>query len=298
MQGQKGPDQPVSGGTDRDGPSDAGSRWHTRDESPVRTVAVGAGLGATGILLPLLVIGGLSSIILSLDLPGTSFIAGFLILGQFALFVVVGLAYLRWRSLGWGEIRSYLGIERPSAKDIAMILGIWIVVIVVAMITASIVTTVLPELLGVENDPSPAENPVSTTIQENPGLVGIAILGMFLVVGPAEEVLFRGVIQNRLRERLSAIPGVVVASAVFALAHLIAFVGQDPVGIAMTITILFVPGLGLGAIYEYTGNIVVPSLLHGFHNSMIVLAIYATTVYDVNQEAAAVLPAVLGHIPV
>ena len=38
----------------------------------------------------------------------------------------------------------------------------------------------------------------------------------------------------------------------------------------VTVGILFVPALVLGAVYEYTGNLVVPSLLHSIHNSVIV----------------------------
>lgn len=100
------------------------------------------------------------------------------------------------------------------------------------------------------------------------------ILGMFLVVGPAEETLFRGVIQGRLRERFSAAPAIGIASVIFASAHVFVLVGS-PTARAAAVVVLFVPSLAFGILYEYTENLVMPILLHGFHNSMIVLGVYA-----------------------
>lgn len=248
----------------------------TRDESPLRTVAVAVGLAALGLGLPLAVLILLGIVLVLAGVALDTWVLGALIVGQFALFVVVGLGYLRWRGFDRGDVVRYLGVDRPTVRDLALILGTWIAMVVATVVVAVVVISVVPELLGAEGT-EPAENPAGEAIQTNPELIGVGIVGMFLVVGPAEEILFRGVIQNRLRERLSAVPAIVLAGAIFAVAHTFALAGQDPVAIAMTVTILFVPGLGLGAIYEYTGNIVVPSLLHGFHNSMILLLIWAAT---------------------
>jgi membrane protease YdiL (CAAX protease family) len=167
--------------------------------------------------------------------------------------------------------------------------------IVVASIVGAILVELVPELLGTGGT-EPAENPVGDIIAENPELVLGAIVFMFLVVGPAEEILFRGVVQNRIRERFSKLPGIVIASFLFAFVHVVALAGQDPVGIAMTITVLFVTSLGLGWIYEYTGNIVVPALLHGFHNSVIVAVTALGAIYDF-EEATILLAEVLRLVP-
>jgi len=37
----------------------------------------------------------------------------------------------------------------------------------------------------------------------------------------------------------------------------------------VTVTILFFPATIFGYVYEYTGNLVVPALLHGIHNSVL-----------------------------
>lgn len=250
------------------------------DESPLRSIGVAIGLGLVGVLVPFVVITVLAVVLFIVNPPGLSIFIGLLVIGQFALFVAVGLGYLYLRGFDRQQIIAYVGVARPSLRDIGLILVTWIAMLVASLIVAVVVTEVLPALLGTAEETEPAENPVTEIIAENPELIVIGIVGMFLVVGPAEEILFRGVIQNRLRERLSAVPAIIIASAVFALAHVVAFIGQDPVGIAMTLAILFVPSLGLGAIYEYTENLVVPTLLHGFHNSVILLAVYAAAVIE------------------
>jgi len=262
-----------SGAVDRDGPD----RLDTSGESALRVIGTAIVLAVVALLVPVVALGIVVAIVLAVDPPGAIAVLGLAVVAQFAWFVVVGLGYLRRRGLDWTQIRAYVGVERPSLRDLALILGTWVAMLVVAGIVATLVTEVLPELLGADSQEA-AENQSLDIIAENPELVGVGIAFMFLVVGPAEETLFRGVIQSRLRERFSAVPAILLASAVFASAHVVALAGQDPVAVANTIVILFVPGLGFGALYEYTGNVVVPMVLHGFHNSMIVLAIYVTTV--------------------
>ena len=259
-------------------------RRRTRDESPLRTVAVAIGLSIFGILAPLVIlfIAAIALVSTGVELDTTLF--GGLVVAQFLLFGVVALGYLRWRGFTTNEIRGYLGVRLPSLRDLGLILVTWFVMFVLMIIAAVVVTTFVPDLLGA-GATEPAENPAATGIQENPEFILIGIVGMFLVVGPTEELLFRGVVQNRLRERFSTWPAIVLASALFAIAHTVALAGQDPVAIAMTISILFVPSLGLGWIYEYTGNIVVPSILHGFHNSVLLVLLWSAT----TMEGTAVL---------
>lgn len=251
-------------------------------ESALRTIGVGLFLSVIGIVIPFAVV-ILLGVVLGLLVPVPwVYLAVVLTILQFVLFAVVGLGYLRYREFEWPDIREYLGVEWPSLRDYGLILVTWIVMLIAAVVVASIVVQIVPEILGTEQT-EPAENPVGEIIEENPEIVIGAVLFMFLVVGPAEEILFRGVVQNRLREGLPKIPAIVLASALFAAVHVVALAGQDPVGIAQTLVILFVPSLGFGFIYEYTENIVVPSLLHGFHNSVIVVVTAIGAVYDLEE---------------
>jgi membrane protease YdiL (CAAX protease family) len=109
---------------------------------------------------------------------------------------------------------------------------------------------------------------------------------MFLVVGPSEEVLYRGIVQGRLRESLPAVPAIAIASGIFAFIHVMALTGGVS-GRLTTVAILFFPSLVFGAVYEYTENLVVPALLHGLHNAVIFTLLYITVTYsDELQEMA------------
>lgn len=267
-------------------PREKPTEWPTNGtENLLKTVVVAlalvAGGFATGLVLSGVALGFLS--LLPFVPQGASFFL--ILLFQFAGFVIFGLGYLRWRGFDRGTIRQYLGVDLPSLRELGLILVTWVAMIVAAAVVAQVVMLAVTELFGSGAAEQPAENPVGEVVANNPEIFPVMILFMFLVVGPAEELLFRGVVQGRLRERLSAVPAIVVASAVFASAHVLALWGQDPVAIAMTITILFVPSLGFGGIYEYTGNIVVPALLHGFHNSVVVTIVLLGAQADVQESA-------------
>jgi membrane protease YdiL (CAAX protease family) len=255
-------------------------------ESRFRTLGVALLLVATAMFVPLIGLAVLGAVLFAIGLPDTLVLLGLTIM-QFAWFVAFGLWYLRYRGYDRDSVTSYFGVEMPSLKDIGLILLTWFVMLVTAAIVGTLLVEVVPELLGVEQT-EPAENSVNQIIEQNPEIVLGAIAFMFLVVGPAEEIMFRGVVQNRIRERFSKVPGVVIASLLFASVHVVALASTDPVAISMTIAVLFVTSLGLGWIYEYTGNLVVPILLHGFHNSVIV-AITALSAMSNTEPQQAVL---------
>ena len=80
-----------------------------------------------------------------------------------------------------------------------------------------------------------------------------------------------------------------VAGVLFAAVHVISAVG-DPAAVGTLIVLLVPAGLVLGAVYEYTGNLVVPWLVHSTHNSVLLTAILVGG----PEQGAAVLFALLG----
>ena len=93
-----------------------------------------------------------------------------------------------------------------------------------------------------------------------------------LVVGPAEELLFRGVVQSRLRETWGVWPAILVATVLFGLSH--ASVSGGLGGVVAYILTATILGVLLGYLYERTDNIVVPAVVHGVNNAVIFAWLY------------------------
>ncbi|AAG18921.1 CPBP family intramembrane glutamic endopeptidase [Halobacterium salinarum] len=181
-------------------------------------------------------------------------------------FPLVAWAYLRWRGDGW----SLLNVSVPSLRDIGYVLGGFF-----ASFTGLFIISIVLTALSVETAP----NSVGETAAQNPGIIPLLVVCQFLLVGPGEELLFRGIIQGSLRERFSAGPAILLASMMFAPIHILALSGGLPAA-AATIAILFVPSIVFGVLYEKTGNLAVPALTHGLYNGTLFGLTYLSTTVD------------------
>jgi membrane protease YdiL (CAAX protease family) len=241
-----------------------------RSGTVARAIATAGLLGFGGPLIALV----LSAVILagmeSGLIPPLLGIVLVVIAGQYVAFGGLAIGYLRYRSMNRSDIREYLGVRVPSLRELLIVLGGWV------LIFASIVVlSIIIQLTGAQ----PAENQVGEVARQAPAIIPVLVVVMFLVVGPSEEILFRGVVQGRLREALSPVPAILLASAIFAFVHWFALVGGSS-GRLLTVAILFFPSLVFGAVYEYTDNLVVPALLHGLHNSGLLALFYLSLVLE------------------
>ncbi len=97
------------------------------------------------------------------------------------------------------------------------------------------------------------------------GKVGLIVL-LVLVAGLvplAEELLFRGVLYGMLRERWGLAPAVLLSALLFAVAHLV----------PLLLPALFVMGLVLALLREYTGSLIPCIMLHSLQNGLALVAI-------------------------
>lgn len=230
----------------------------------LRAIGTGVGLGVLGIsfgFLLVLVAG------LSLGLAGVA-IGPVLNIGL-SLFLVqgigmmgVGYAYLRWKGIRLGSI----GVRLPTLRNIGVVVGAFLLSIGYLIVAGQLI-----QLLGAET----ADNNVVEMGLENPEILLWLIPGAYLFIGPGEELLFRGVVQTRIREVFPPVSGVVIASVIFAGIHFPALSYGAPLTAKLTtLVVLIGPSLILGASYEYTGNLFVPILIHGTYNSLLFLALY------------------------
>jgi membrane protease YdiL (CAAX protease family) len=177
---------------------------------------------------------------------------------NFVGLLVFPLAYLGWRN-DW----SLVGVVRPSPRDLlAIVVGS--VVLVVFMNAAELFVS----SLGFQ----PAENAAVQSGRDNPELFLYYIPIVLLLNSPAEELLFRGVVQGLLRRAYGVVPGILGAAAIFGLVHYSALVAAGSAG--AYIIIALGSGIILGVLYEYTENLLVPIVVHAVWNCLVYLTLY------------------------
>jgi len=177
----------------------------------------------------------------------------------------VALGYLRYRGRGL----EYVGLTVPSLRDVALVVGGY-----VGSLALLVVASVIISAIGAEAAP----NTAAEVGMENPEILLLLVPASFLLIGPGEELLYRGVVQNRLGEALPAPAAIVLASLIFASIHFFSLSGA-PQARLVSISVLVLPTLVFGTMYEITKNLVVPALIHGAYNATLFSLLYLTLQY-------------------
>ena len=265
-----------------DGPGDSPDESPETEVDSLReqllSVGIVTGLGfgsfvipTVVVLLPVLVIG----LQFDLSIPESPL---FLLSSNFLLFQGLGMggisALYLWKT---GRGTEYIDIRRPTLLESAVVIVAPFVIIVLSVIVSQLSLT-----LGVE----PSDHAIGGLGEIDPTLFLYLIPFMLLVVGPFEELLYRGVIQGRLRESFGPLAAILLASLVFALVHVPAYGlgGSGISSLAAALSALFVGSLVFGGIYEWTENLTVVALVHGLYNSILLALLYVATVYGPELE--------------
>ena len=208
-------------------------------------------LGAA-VILPLIFAG--------IELGAMELLVISLVTGQGIAFGGVALSYLRYRGVGL----HYVGARVPSFRDLIAAVSGYVLAFVGLFAGVILISFTQAET---------APNQVRQIATENPEVLLLLIPASFLLIGPGEELLFRGIVQGRLREEFGPVAGVVLASAIFAAIHFTALTGGTS-GRLATIAVLFLPSLVFGSAYELTDNLVVPVFIHGAYNATLFTILY------------------------
>ena len=101
-------------------------------------------------------------------------------------------------------------------------------------------------------------------------------VGTVLLVPPAEEFLFRGVLFNRLYQKKPVL-GWILSVCLFSLVHLVGYIGQyTPLQFVLAFFQYVPAGFALCGAYVSSGTIFAPILLHTAINGVGMLALYLT----------------------
>lgn len=152
----------------------------------------------------------------------------------------------------------------PSSRGVALIVGA-----TVLLLGGQYLINRLLDAVGF----SPGANQAVLAGVGDPLYYLVMVVVSLLFVGPAEELLFRGAVQGRLRESWGAWPAIIAATVLFGLIHIPAVSGGF--GAQLSYALLAgVLGVVLGYLYEHTDNIVVPAVTHGCYNGTLFGILY------------------------
>ncbi|MXR43069.1 CPBP family intramembrane metalloprotease [Halobaculum sp. WSA2] len=182
------------------------------------------------------------------------------VLLQGVTFGGLAVLYLKFRDLDV----DFVPLTIPDRRDVAVTIAGIVTLLGLLVIASRIISS-----FGLES----AQNQIVTIGQQNPAVFLLLVPLSFLLVGPGEELLYRGLVQGTLRETLHPARAIVLASALFASIHLFSLTGE---GKLVYVGIAFVLALVLGATYEYTDNLAVPAVIHGAYNAVQFASAYLT----------------------
>jgi len=230
----------------------------TAERDHLRALVSAGGVGLAGF------VGGVALFSLSVGLldglvslsAGTPERASVTLVAQYTGTLAVAVVYLQ--ETGWSMSR--LRLSRPTVRDVVLV-----VVGVVALFAVLTATTTVLEQLG---EPV-TEHSIVGLAEDNPAMLLPLIPLSVLVTGPVEELLYRGVVHTRLVEAFTTGATVLIAAVVFMIVHLPAYyLGPGGGSVVSSLAVVFVLGALLGALYEYSGNLLVPALAHGVYNAV------------------------------
>jgi membrane protease YdiL (CAAX protease family) len=166
-----------------------------------------------------------------------------------------------------GDFDALVYLRRPRPRDVA-----WAGGGLAVLLGANFVLSELLVSVGLEG----AQNEVIEAGRQDPVLFLYLLPVTVLFVAPAEELLFRGIVQGLFRQAWGVLPGVLLASGFFALAHFLALSAGGGSRL-VTIGVIFVLGLLLATVYELAESIVVPAAVHAAWNVTVFAWEYAAT---------------------
>ncbi|WP_115865565.1 CPBP family intramembrane glutamic endopeptidase [Halorussus litoreus] len=224
--------------------------------SPGRALAVATGLGVGGYVFASLLVAVAVFVLVAVGVPildePTLLLGISTVLGQGVAFGAFAFAYLSYTDRGLDYVKARV----PTLRDVG-----WTVGGTIALFGGLVTLSLLFMALGIES----ASNTVEQFGEQDPTVFLLLIPLSFLFIGPGEELLYRGVVQGRLREAFGPWVAIIAASFLFAVIHVFSLTGGGKI---VYLAILFVLSPVLGAAYEWTDNLVVPSLIHGAFNAV------------------------------
>ncbi|WP_254532094.1 CPBP family intramembrane glutamic endopeptidase [Natrinema gelatinilyticum] len=194
--------------------------------------------------------------------------AAVLILGFVGFFVAGGI-YLAVTDRGW----SYVDLRWPTRREWRYVLAG-----VGGGIAFYILISLIVQVLSLPS----AENQVSTYIGNDQTMILVMIAIVFVFNAPAEEFLYRNIVQKRLYDAFSRLQAVGIASVIFGLIHFPVYAALSESLLATAVPVAVVMGGAaiFGFLYAKTDNLLVPIAAHAVFNGVQFGLVYIALEYD------------------
>ncbi|WP_324758249.1 CPBP family intramembrane glutamic endopeptidase [Haloarcula sp. GH36] len=170
-------------------------------------------------------------------------------------FAVFAAAFLAWR----GDLPRYCRVRIPTPEDAA-----WIAVIPLVFVAQGVVLSPVLAALGLPH-PNSGTAVGSVDLATRPLLWPVAFVGMFLFAAPAEELVYRGIVQGTLRRAFDLAGVVVLGGLLFGLMHVLIGLltpSVAPAGALRWGITTALSGMVWGYAYERTENLAVTAVTH------------------------------------
>lgn len=217
---------------------------------------------SVGLVLVAVLVGGAFSLVVVFAEPDLrTGIVALIVLAELG-YAVTAIAFL-WVS---GRGLGYLDLPAPRARHV----GYGLAGAVVLLASQGFVVVLL-EVAGVATDTGIGldQFPIDVVDAARDILPALVVVSL-LVIGPAEELLFRNVVQKYLAEVYSTWGAIAVTSLLFALLHVPNYVtvpSATPVSVGLGLT--FVISVVLGWLYARTETLLVPVIAHGVYDAVL-----------------------------
>ena len=214
-------------------------------------IALAAGLIVGSIIVAIILLG------LGLDLQESSFPVALISL-PITEGIILGITLLFAKHEG-ASLRK-LGLKKPSLK----IMVIVSVIAILLLFLAGSISLVEEIVLG----PDPEAELLVEALLPRDSLQLIALIGVSLaLVGPVEELAFRGFVQRGFENSFGKTVGLLIASILFGLLH-----GLNSLRAILPVTVV---SLFLGYIWQKTdGNTVASAWMHGLYDAIAIAITY------------------------
>jgi membrane protease YdiL (CAAX protease family) len=225
--------------------------WSPKNTYLITIITYGFSLVLTfALLFYYLVFFGIPLLLIDTILIADPFFTFLLTLGEISFFLIP-FAFVKRLKVGREKLGLFTGGVRNLSKDVLFGLGVGAAMVPIILVLD------LYELLATGAGPPPIPpSPVDLF------WMGMLCLSIILVIAPAEEVLFRGFIQNSLDAHYGRIGGLLVSSIIFGLAHLNPFIGVFHT----------IGGVFIGLLFQWRGRrLAGPIVAHATYDCLLVI---------------------------